>query len=675
MDAARFIYGVTKPHYVIWHEGTMTIEDFLEKTRSPWIRAMKEPLLLPAAARTEERQRENVTHSPAELAPPVPFGAKETVALSSGTGPCISSTMESSKKTYHRAAPPILEGSRNSTLSCLAARLVKRYGDTDVAYEKFLEQATRCQPPLPDKEISSIWKSAQKFYQRISQEGNYVEPDVYEKAITGKLDLKPSDYSDMGEARMLKKVYEKRLVYTISTDFLIYDGVRWQENRQKAYGFCQALLDHQLDEAITGLSVIEKSFSRMGIDDQVIAEGGRKLRKAAGNKGTALCGAQEEINEYLSFVAKRRDFFYIDSTLKTIRSMVQRDISEFDTQSMLLNTPEGTYDLAQGMAGKLPHRSEDFLTKVTALSPDDRNEDVWLSAVDTFFKKDEELIRYVQQLMGLSAIGKVYKEALLIAYGNGANGKSTFFNSIARVLGDYSGTLSADVLMAGCRRNVKPEMAELRGKRLIIASELEEGMRLNASMVKQLCSVDEITAEKKYMAPFRFTPSHSLVLCTNHLPKVGGRDLGIWRRILLIPFQAKLPLNGKQKNYTDYLVETSGGAILKWVIEGARQVIENQFEIHLPKSVQEIQNQYQEANDWLAHFLDDCCEIQKEYQQPSGTFYAAYRNYAFRQGDYVRSTSDFYAALAMAGYERVRAKTGRYIQGVRLKVEYLENAG
>lgn len=209
LDAARFIYGVEAPHYVIWHEGTMDIADFLEKTRSPWIRAMKEePLLLPAAPSTKERQRNDVT-SPAELAPPVPFGAKETVALSSRTEPCIFSTMESPKTTYHRAAPPILEGSRNSTLSCLAARLVKRCGDTDVAYEKFLEQATRCQPPLPDKEISSIWQSAQKFYRRISQEENYVAPDMYEKAITGKLDLKPSDYSDMGEARMLKKCMKK----------------------------------------------------------------------------------------------------------------------------------------------------------------------------------------------------------------------------------------------------------------------------------------------------------------------------------------------------------------------------------------------------------------------------------------------------------------------------------
>ena len=86
------------------------------------------------------------------------------------------------------------------------------------------------------------------------------------------------------------------------------------------------------------------------------------------------------------------------------------------------------------------------------------------------------------KIAGLAAVGKVYEECMIIAYGEGRNGKSTFWNSIMRVLGSYSGTLSADALTVGCRRNVKPEMAELKGKRLIITSELEEGMRLNNSM-------------------------------------------------------------------------------------------------------------------------------------------------------------------------------------------------
>ena len=73
-----------------------------------------------------------------------------------------------------------------------------------------------------------------------------------------------------------------------------------------------------------------------------------------------------------------------------------------------------------------------------------------------------------------------------------------------------------------CKRNVKQEMAELKGKRLIIASELEEGTRLNTGMVKQLCSTDPIQAEKKYKDPFSFDPSHTLVLYTNHLPRVSA---------------------------------------------------------------------------------------------------------------------------------------------------------
>ena len=124
-------------------------------------------------------------------------------------------------------------------------------------------------------------------------------------------------------------------------------------------------------------------------------------------------------------------------------------------------------------------------------------------------------------------------EAIIIAYGAGRNGKSTFWNSISRVLGTYSGAISADTLTVGCRRNVKPEMAELKGKRLIIAAELEEGMRLNTSMIKQLCSTDEITAEKKYKDPFKFEPSHTIVLYTNHLPRVGANDEGTWRRLIV----------------------------------------------------------------------------------------------------------------------------------------------
>lgn len=98
-------------------------------------------------------------------------------------------------------------------------------------------------------------------------------------------------------------------------------------------------------------------------------------------------------------------------------------------------------------------------------------------------------------------------EALIIAYGDGRNGKSTFWNAISRVLGLYSGNISADTLTVGCRRNIKPEMAEVKGKRLLIAAEMQEGARLNDSTVKQLCSTDDVFAEKNIKTRFPSSPA------------------------------------------------------------------------------------------------------------------------------------------------------------------------
>ena len=673
-DGARFIFAISvqKDTLVIWHEGTLFIDDFMEQTRSPWIKAMEEPKLLPAPKVSQAGPAAEISMNlPAEKSssPPQPFGAAMASQGLQAAGPV------SKDDPCCSQGRPITEGSRNSTLYHMATKIVRRYGIGEDGKRKFWEQSKRCVPPLPVSELSSIWKSAEKFYQKVSEEVGYIPPDRYEKAMAGQFLWKPSDYSDMGEAKVFGKVYGEKLTYTSATDFMCYDGVRWVENQQSAYGLCQAFLDQQLEEAEQSMKILETSLEKRGVSAKDFKKGPAAMEKAAGEGGKAMCQAYQDSKAYVTFVKKRRDFYFIDATMKTVRPWLQKDISEFDRSPFLLNTPGGTYDLSKGMEGLLPHSPKDCLTKVTKMVPDTTHEALWQAMLDTLFLKDPELIAYVQQVIGLALVGKVYQEALIIAYGEGANGKSTFFNSIATVLGEYSGTLSADVLTAGCRRNVKPEMAELRGKRLIIASELEEGMRLNTSVMKQLCSVDEITGEKKYRAPFRFSPTHLLVLCTNHLPRVGARDEGTWRRLRLIPFQAKLTGTKDRKNYSDFLVREAGGAILKWAIEGAQIVIHNDFQIEKPPLIAEVFDQYREANDWMQHYLDDCCEIGKNFQQPSGTFYTAYRHYAFRQGEYARSTADFYHALSSLGFRKVKNRNGSFIQGVRLKVEYLENVG
>ena len=368
-----------------------------------------------------------------------------------------------------------------------------------------------------------------------------------------------------------------------------------------------------------------------------------------------------------SYVIQRRASKNITATLKESRPMLEITPQDLDANPYLLCTPDATYDLRLGMAGAREHSPEDFITKTTTVSPSDRGKQIWLDCLDTIFCGDRELIDYVQMICGLAAVGKVEVEALIIAYGCGRNGKSTFWNSVSRVLGLYSGNISADTLTFGCRRNVKPEMAEVKGKRLLIAAEMQEGARLNDSTVKQLCSVDDIFAEKKYKDPFSFSPSHSLVLYTNHLPKVSASDDGTWRRLIVIPFDAKIEGKSDIKNYGDYLYQNAGESILEWVIEGAKKVIDLDYKFPVPATVQKAIDDYRAQNDWFGNFLDERCEVGNSYRESSNALYQAYRNYCVDTNEYVRSTADFYTALEGVGFDRIKVKNKRFIKGVRLK--------
>lgn len=562
----------------------------------------------------------------------------------------------------------IPEGSRNATLSHYAGRILKRFGNTDEAHKHFAEVAACCQPPLEQSELDSIWRSAQRFYGKVAAQEGYISPEQYNQA----LQLKPSDYSDVGQATVLAREYEGKLRYSPSTDFLVYNGRFWEESKPKAQAVAQELTTRQLEEAETEIKKATDEMMKNGAWELLASMGPKKAAMAFSSEQARSFQKYENATTYRNYAIKRRDSKYITAALKEAHPMVEIDQRQLDADEFLLNTPLATYDLRIGLPSAHEHTPADFITKQTTVDPSDEGMDIWQDALETFFCGDNELIDYVQEIAGLSAIGKVCVEGLIIAYGEGRNGKSTFWNTLSRVLGTYSGNMSADTLTVGCKRNVKPELAEAKGKRIIIAAELEEGMRLNTSNVKQLCSTDEIYAEKKYKDPFSFVPSHTLVLYTNHLPKVGAIDAGTWRRLIVIPFNAKIEGSSDIKNYADYLFNKAGGAILKWIMTGAKRVIEKDYHIVKPAVVEAAIQKYKDNNDWLSQFLDECCEVGSGLNAKSGEVYNAYRSYCMQVGDYIRSTTDFYTALECAGFERKRNKSARLILGLQLKSDFLD---
>lgn len=477
-------------------------------------------------------------------------------------------------------------------------------------------------------------------------------PKRQRKAAKPSVGVKPEDFSDVGQAKVLVRVFGDRLRYSTATGFLVYDGTRWEASDIKAQALSQQLTDMQLQEARAEL---QKARS---LEDAAVESGDEDAQRDAHQAIKAAL-------EYRKYALARRSSARIEATLREARPMVEMDVGELDADPYLLNTPAGTVNLATGETR--PHDPADFQTKITAVAPSEEGKHLFDEFLRVITCGDQELAEYLQMAAGMAAVGKVYSELLLVAYGNGNNGKSTFWGLLSRVLGEYAGGLSADVLTADQRRNKNPEFAELRGKRLVVASELEEGQRLDTATVKRLCSTDPIRAEKKFKDPFDFVPSHTLVLHTNHLPRVSTTDEGTWRRIAVIPFKAKIRPDGDVKNYADFLFEHAGGAVLSWIIEGAKRFIAAGHRLDPPVSVQEAVAAYREQSDWLAEFLAECCETGPGYTVGAGELYAAYRAFCSDTGAYIRRADDFKNSLEQAGFETRRTNKGRVVFGLRLR--------
>jgi P4 family phage/plasmid primase-like protien len=369
----------------------------------------------------------------------------------------------------------------------------------------------------------------------------------------------------------------------------------------------------------------------------------------------------KEALSFFKFANKMCDNNKINAVMGVAKSYLEVAIEALDANAFELDTPAGIVDLKTGVV--YAHKPESFCTKITSVAPSAVGREMWEECLDLVSESDEEFKRFLQTSAGAIAIGKVYHEALIIAFGGGANGKSTVFNTIYEVLGNYAGKIPAEALTTRAK-NAKVDLAELLGKRFILASETEEGQRLSTSMLKQIASVDSITGEKKYHDPFTFTPTHTTVLYTNHLPKVGSNDKGTWRRLVIAPFNANI--KNPKPNYGDELISNASGAVLQWIIDGAKMFIDGGYKLPTSKKVTEAIGKYREENDWLANFLDECCIVDPMEKCPGGALYKAYRAWATETGEYMRRNRDFADALRNANFEVKKQKQGNVWLGLTL---------
>ena len=553
------------------------------------------------------------------------------------------------------SAREIPAGERNATLTAYAFTQLRRCGPEGIAEAEaaFLRRAEDCNPPLSDGELSTIWRYAvQNAPAKIWNKPGYLTPAEYaaEGFPIEVLSFKLSDLSDVAEGQLFAENTAGGLLWCASIGWMVWDGGRFCHDESRARMQAQTFTGRQLKAAT---------------NDYQQAAGAAANDPDNGD----LAARAKRSKNLLSFVNRCRSTNGLNHLLTEAAPHLACAVDDLDADPFTLNTPGGIVDLRTGELH--PSDPAALCTKATAVTPGTEDADLWRSFLETITCGDNDLADYLQTVAGMAALGKVFTETLLIATGDGGNGKSTFFNVLARVLGDYATSVSPDLLLTGKGQNVGARLAALRSVRLALAAETEEGQRFNLSTVKQLASTDLIAAEPKYKAPFSFTPSHTLVLYTNFLPRVGSSDRGTWSRLTVLPFNAHLrDTAGERKDFAEILFNRAGGAVLSWMIEGARRFIANGYKLTPPAVVREALAEYRKSCDWLGAFIEEDCELGESYAVGSTDLYQRYTAFCQVSGDYRRDSRDFASAMQSAGFDKKHTKKGWLYMGLRLKSEF-----
>lgn len=335
--------------------------------------------------------------------------------------------------------------------------------------------------------------------------------------------------------------------------------------------------------------------------------------------------------------------------------------TQLDADPLLLNTANGTFDLASGQLR--PHDPADLITKIArgAFRPDARGAE-W----DKFLERvqpDPAVRHYLSQITGHGLEGRVVVHVLAIMLGSGANGKSTFINALLDALGDYAAPADPELLTARSFDRHPTGTADLAGLRLAVIHESDRGRRLAEATVKRLSGGDPVKARRMREDFWTFQPSHTFLLMSNHKPVITGNDVGIWRRIKLVPWPVQIPAAEQDDELGDKL-KAERDAVLSWLIAGHRAWRASGFAE--PEAVTSATDGYREESDVLARFIAQKCVIGVSHRVRSQELFGAWITWCQSENEEPGSQTAFSLALEKRGYDKQATNVGKVWYGLGL---------
>jgi len=457
-------------------------------------------------------------------------------------------------------------------------------------------------------------------------------------------DVKPAkkdkrySYDDTGNAERLKDLFGDniRFNYT-SNSWMYYDGKRW---RHDDTGRMKILTDKVVENMKN-----EKLFLADGVDQEDMEKYRYRHWKDSRNHNKKV------------------------NMMKECEHLLPVTNETFDNDFNLFNVQNGFINLIKGQLSE--HERNNYFTKISNVEYTDKADcPKWDEFLDDIFLGNQELVKFIQRAVGYSLSGHTSEQVLFVLYGNGRNGKSVFLDILNEVFGNYATNIQPQAIMASKNNSdASPEIAKLDGARLVTTTEPNEGERFDEGLLKQLTGGDRVSARKLYENEFEFTPQFKLWMATNHKPYVRGRDEGIWRRFVIIPFDKQIPIHEIDRDLTKKL-RRELPAIMRWCVDGFLEW--QRIGLSEPAIIKEQRDEYRVEMDSTEAFIEECCNVDDTKYVKTSELFKAYDYWAKENNQYRMSNKKFRSEMEKKF--NTKKSSYEYYQGIEVKSDSYPNS-
>ena len=353
------------------------------------------------------------------------------------------------------------------------------------------------------------------------------------------------------------------------------------------------------------------------------------------------------------------------STLISAQSIksLSTNTKDYDRDPFLLTVGNGTLDLRTGKLREA--RPEDLITRATEVSYKIRSTAPrWMGFLNEVFCGDTETINYIQRAVGYSLTGSTREQCFFLLCGAGANGKTTFLETIIKLMGSHATTAAFSAFLVHTNQGgPRNDLAALCGSRLVKAAEAEHQARLDEAVMKLLTGEDTISARFLYHEEFSYRPQFKIWLATNHKPAIWERTDAIWRRIKLIEFNQQF--TGKRTDPTLRIkLDSELSGVLAWAVAGCLNW--QKLGLHEPQRITSATQGYRQESDQVGRFIKDRCQLDDGTRTPAKALYDGFLTWCGANHEKPLAINQFAAKLEERGFERKRSSRGIMYLGVTL---------